>query len=222
MSIRTFWLASNSPRRREMISWLGWSFRTAPSRVDESARAGEAALDYVQRIALAKSLAEVEDAGPEDIIIAADTIVVLDGIILGKPADAQNAREMLKSLHDRDHYVFTAISVRQSGSRIPVKDICRSEVHMRDYSDEEIEHYIQSGDPLDKAGAYAIQSPEFNPVVGFAGCYASVMGMPLCHLERTLRKLPGYTECAMDEICRKNLQYKCPIAERVLLGEDIG
>ena len=217
----SFWLASNSPRRREMISWLGWSFYSVPSNIDESVKPAEMALDYVKRLALTKSQARIEAAQAGDNILAADTIVVLDGTILGKPADAQQAREMLRALRNRQHQVVTAIAVRQEGGPI-IQDMCVSNVRMRDYLDDELETYIASDDPFDKAGAYAIQSSDFHPVVDFSGCYASVMGMPLCHLERTMRKIPGYSYCGMAEICQKNLKYKCPITNRVMSGEEIG
>jgi predicted house-cleaning NTP pyrophosphatase (Maf/HAM1 superfamily) len=129
---------------------------------------------------------------------------------------------MLKSLRNRKHQVITALSIRQEGSQFLAQDLCCSDVRMRDYSDQEIQDYVLSGDPLDKAGSYAIQSPEFDPVEKFSGCFASVMGMPLCHLERTLRKLPDYESCKMGVICRRNIDYECPITQRVLLGEDIG
>jgi septum formation protein len=222
MSTYSFWLASNSPRRREMISWLGWSFQSAPSNIDESIREGEQALDYVRRVAFEKSRTWIDGAVDNDIIIAADTVVVLDGEILGKPADAQNAVQMLKSLRNRPHQVATAISVRQVGSAVLVSDLCVSTVNMRDYSDKEIDDYVASGDPLDKAGSYAIQNPAFHPSVGFAGCFPSVMGMPLCHLERTLRKIEGYHQMDMAGICRKNIKYNCPITTRVMQGAQIG
>jgi septum formation protein len=171
---------------------------------------------------LEKSLAEIKGAQPGDIIIAADTIVVLDDEILGKPVDEQNAFKMLESLKGRMHRVITAISIRLAGHSHSLQDICKSNVQMRNYSDEEIEAYVLSGDPLDKAGGYAIQSPQFNPVESFSGCFASVMGMPLCHLERTLRRLPDYENCDMTAICQKKLEYRCPITRRVLSGEDIG
>ena len=205
-----------------MISWLGWSFQVVPANIDESIKAGELPQDYVRRLALEKSTAEVDSAWVGDVILAADTIVVLDDVILGKPADAQNAFVMLESLRDRMHQVVTAISIRQAGHEDCLQDICRSNVQMRNYSDIEIREYISSGDPLDKAGGYAIQNPQLHPVENFSGCFASVMGMPLCHLERTLRKLPGYESGNMAEICQKRLEYRCPITRRVLLGEDVG
>jgi MAF protein len=205
-----------------MIAWPGWEFQVAPSNFDESVRAGEGPLDYVCRLALGKSMTEIPSAGNGDISIAADTIVVRDDCILGKPADAQRAFTMLKSLRNRMHQVATAISVRQLGSPDVLQDLCVSNVRMRNYSDEEIEAYVSSGDSFDKAGGYAIQNSQFNPVEGFSGCFASVMGMPLCHLERTLRKLANYDGCEMAEICQKKLKYHCPITRRVMSGEDIG
>jgi MAF protein len=205
-----------------MISWLGWSFQPVPSNIDESIHTGEMALEYVKRLALEKSKAWIDDAVDEDIIVAADTVVILDGKILGKPRNAQNAIEMLKSLRNRTHQVATAISVRKVGCAIPVSDLCVSMVKMRDYSDKEIDDYVASSDPLDKAGAYAIQNREFHPSVGFAGCFPSVMGMPLCHLERTLRKIEGYQQLDMAGICRKNIKYNCPITTQVLSGMRVG
>ncbi len=180
------------------------------------------ALDHVQRLAYEKSKTWIDDAADDDIIIAADTIVIRDGEILGKPVDAENAMKILKSLRNREHQVATALSVRQVGCAIPVSDLCVSNVRMRDYSDKEIEEYIASGDPLDKAGAYAIQNTAFHPSMGFKGCVTSVMGMPLCHLERTLRKIAGYKPVDMAAICYKNMKYNCPITAQVMQGKQIG
>jgi septum formation protein len=222
MTIAKFWLASNSPRRHEMISWLGWSFKVAPANIDESIHAGEKPLAHVRRLALEKAQVAIEGTQPGDIIIAADTIVVLDEEILGKPADEQDAFAMLKSLRDRTHQVITSIAVRQVDGLAPLRDTCISPVRMRAYSDEEIEAYVASGDPLDKAGSYAIQNAQFHPALDFAGCFASVMGMPLCHLERTMRKLDSYKAADLGGICQKNLVYACPITKQVMAGKDIG
>ena len=93
---------------------------------------------------------------------------------------------------------------------------------MRPYSDREIQEYVDTGDPLDKAGAYAIQNEKFNPVREFKGCYASVMGFPFCHIERNLQKIDGYNCVPMAPICQKKLYYSCTISARVLDGENIG
>lgn len=205
-----------------MITWLDWPFLVAPANIDESVQADETPLDYVRRLALQKSLTAIGAAQPGEIIIAADTIVVLNGKILGKPVDAQNAFVMLKSLKNRRHQVITAISVRPAEGQESLRDICVSNVDMRNYSDEEIETYILSGDSMDKAGGYAIQNREFHPAVNFSGCFAGVMGMPLCHLERTLRRLADYQPADLAGICQRNLNYVCPITARVMAGEEIG
>jgi septum formation protein len=205
-----------------MISWLGWSFKTAPANIDESIRPGEQPLEHVRRLALEKCHVEIASAQPGEIVIAADTIVVLDDSILGKPLDEQDAFVMLKSLRNRTHQVITAITLRQVGASETLRDYCVSNVKMRDYTDPEIETYIMSGDPLDKAGGYAIQNAAFHPVIDFTGCFAGVMGMPLCHLERTLRRMAGYQPADLAAICQNNLDYACPIIRRVMAGENIG
>ena len=222
MTTAKFWLASNSPRRREIISWLGWTFESAPANIDESALEAEKPLAHVNRLAQGKCQVEITAAKPGEIVIAADTIVVLDDTILGKPADEEDAFEMLKSLRNRTHQVITAIAMRQVGLPDVLQDYCVTNVQMRDYSDAEIEAYIQSGDPMDKAGGYAIQNAAFHPALNFAGCFASVMGMPLCHLERTLRRLADNQPANLADICQENLDYVCPITARVLAGENIG
>ena len=122
----------------------------------------------------------------DDIIIAADTTVVDEGQILGKPANAYEAESMLRRLRGREHQVFTALAVVRRSEGFLALDWCVTQVPMRTYSDEEMYAYIATGDPLDKAGAYAIQHPDFSPVANLEGCYANVMGLPLCHLKRTL------------------------------------
>ena len=177
---------------------------------------------HVNRLALGKCRVEIAAEQLGDIVIAADTIVVLDAAILGKPLDEQDAFKMLKSLGNRTHQVITALAVRQVGRLDVLQETCISNVQMRNYSDAEIEAYIRSGDPMDKAGGYAIQNVDFHPALGFAGCFASVMGMPLCHLERMLRILRDYDPADLADICQKNLKYECPITGRVLAGENIG
>ena len=222
MSISQYWLASSSPRRQEILSWTGIQFNTLTADVDESTQENELGEKYVERLAAYKARTVVNKVTQNNIIIAADTAVVLADKILGKPADIQEAVSMLRALRDKRHQVITALCVIQPSTGFFVIDRCNSNVQMRKYSDEEINSYIRTGDPLDKAGAYAIQHFQFDPVVNFHGCYACVMGMPLCHLERTLRRLKGYPWRNMPEICQNNLDYTCPIHARVLNGEDIG
>jgi MAF protein len=215
-------LASNSPRRRELLAWFGLDFSVRPADVDETELPGENPQVYVQRLALAKARRMSGSAGFKELVLAADTTVTDGKVILGKPKDAAEARLMLRKLRGRVHFVHTAIVILSpAGGRIE-KELCSSRVSLRAFSDEEIEAYIKTGDPLDKAGAYAIQNAEFMPVEKFKGCQASVMGLPVCHVERVLRRM-GYGERKnLPFVCQKRLSYRCPIYDRVLNGEDVG
>lgn len=193
----------------------------ASTHVDESQFENELPENHVQRLAIEKCKS-IKDVPGKDFIIAADTIVVLDNMILGKPANAEHAFHTLSNLRGKTHWVMTSVAIRQGDQKEPNLDFCRSEVRMRNYSDREIYRYIESGDPMDKAGAYAIQNKDFNPVVEFGGCMASVMGMPLCHLERRLRKYSDYQMTDWPKICQFHLKYNCPITDRVIAGEEIG
>jgi len=220
MAEKNFWLASNSPRRREMLGWLDWNFRIAAADIDESRQPAEPARDYVMRVS--KQKAEVPIAGTDQgsVVIAADTIVVLDEEILGKPQDEEDAFSMLVALRGKTHFVHTAIAVRTNAEI--QQDICSSAVTMRDYSIEEIRAYIATGDPMDKAGSYAIQNRAFSPVEHFGGCFASVMGLPLCHLERTLKKCGIFQPKHFAAVCQNHLKYSCPITDQVMAGENVG
>lgn len=197
-------------------------FHVRPADVDESQRPGEAPRAYVLRLAESKARACAESARPGETIIAADTAVTLEGDILGKPHNMAEAVEMLQRLRGRRHQVCTAIIVMEADSGKMVFDLCITDVPMRAYTDEEIRAYVLSGDPLDKAGAYAIQHAGFHPVKKLKGCYASVMGLPLCHLTRSLRKLEIFPKNDIAAECQSALQYECPISARVLGGEDLG
>ncbi|NJN43626.1 MAG: Maf-like protein [Anaerolineae bacterium] len=155
---------------------------------------------------------------PEGIVVAADTTVADGNEILGKPGDVNEAIAMLKKLRGRSHQVFTAIAILPHGTTEPDVDLCMTEVPMRNYSDEEVFAYVATGDPFDKAGSYAIQHPRFKPVTTLTGCYANVVGLPLCHLSRTLEKagVPPRVDVARN--CQKTLQYDCPIYQQVLAG----
>lgn len=178
-------LASASPRRRELLAALGVTFETRPSDVDETPLPGETPLDTQHRITLLKARAANAD---HDIVIAADTTVLLDGEMLNKPADADEARHMLRRLRGRVHEVQSCVVVKQGAQER--MEIASSLVLMRDYTDEEIEAYIATGDPFDKAGAYAAQHPGFHPVAEIRGCPLNVIGLPLCALRRQLPHLP--------------------------------
>ncbi|MBI3172870.1 MAG: septum formation protein Maf [Chloroflexi bacterium] len=215
-------LASNSPRRRQLISLGGWMFTVMVSNVDESQRVSESPAEYVLRLAEAKARAVAEQAHPEHIVIGSDTSVVDGSDILGKPADVVEAEQMLKRLRGHTHQVYTGIAALRVRDGKLVTDLCVTDVPMRNYSDEEIEAYIQTGDPLDKAGAYAIQHPRFQPVEKLSGCFASVMGLPLCHLVRTLRQLDLPPAADVPTNCQTHLDYQCPVSRAILRGENVG
>jgi MAF protein len=212
-------LASNSPRRHELLKLGSWAFLTSPVIVDERQRPREAPADYVLRLAEDKVrlCAVTELAG--GILLAADTAVVDGEAILGKPGDAAEAVVMLKKLRGHTHQVLTGLALLRISDGKLVTDLCVTNVPMRGYRDDEIEAYVASGDPLDKAGAYAIQHPGFHPVERLGGCYASVMGLPLCHLSRSLRKLGIPTGTELAAACRSALGYACPISSAVLAGK---
>ena len=215
-------LASNSPRRRELLALGGWMFHTRPADVDESQRPGEAPGAYVLRLAESKARACAETAHADLTILAADTAVVNGKAILGKPKDMAEAFEMLKALKGRSHQVYTGIAVLRPSDGTLVTDLCITDVPMRAYRDDEIEAYVATGDPLDKAGAYAIQNARFHPVESMRGCYASVMGLPLCHLVRSLHSLGIAPRTEIAAECQSALEYACPISPAVLRGEMLG
>jgi MAF protein len=215
-------LASNSPRRRKLLALGGWMFHTRPADVDESQRPGEAPGAYVLRLAESKARACAATAHPDLIVLAADTSVVNGNAILGKPKDIAEAAEMLKALRGHSHQVYTGIAVlRLSDGRL-VTDLCITDVPMRATRDDEIEAYVATGDSLDKAGAYGIQNAGFHPVEAMQGCYASVMGLPLCHLARSLHSLGIAPRTDIAGECQSALKYACPISAAVLRGEMVG
>ena len=215
-------LASNSPRRRELLSLFGLEYAIRPAPVDETPRQGENPAGYVRRLADEKAWVCARTAQPEEIIIAADTTVTLEGEILGKPQDAQEAAGMLRRLRGRHHQVCTATAVMNMNTGALIPDLCVTDVPMRNYSEEELLAYAASGDPLDKAGGYAIQHPVFRPVDSLQGCHASVMGLPLCHLGRSLEKAGITPTVDFPAACQSSLGYNCPIHARVRNGEEIG
>lgn len=209
-------LASNSPRRKQLLALGNWNFNIVVSDVDESQLADETPKDYVLRLAQAKALAVVEKAHPENIIIGSDTAVVDGNEILGKPKDEMDAVRMLKQLRGHTHQVFTGVAVYHVDGESMLTELCVTDVPMRNYSDDEIQAYVKTGDPLDKAGAYAIQHPDFQPVESMSGCYASVMGLPMCHVLRTLKKLDVYAMADVPLGCQTLLNYQCPVSDEIL------
>ena len=211
-------LASNSPRRRQLLALGGWRFDVTASNSDESLLPNETPEAYVRRLAEMKARAVIEHTRPEQIIIGSDTSVVIDGEILGKPEDADEAHRMLRRLRGRTHQVYTAVAIVRSADGATLTDVCITDVPMRPYSDDEIAAYVASGDPLDKAGAYGIQHPHFQPVAHMDGCYASVMGLPLCHLTVLLRGMNITPQADLPRNCQATLNYQCPVFASILAG----
>ncbi|HEX7432663.1 MAG TPA: Maf family protein [Anaerolineaceae bacterium] len=217
-------LASNSPRRRQLLSLSGLRFQVWPANIDESRLEGEVPEAYVMRVARVKARALTLSAEnfQASFILAADTVVVDGEAILGKPVSQAEAGRMLRQLRARPHRVFTALALIALEDRRLFTELCVTQVPMRAYSDEEIEAYIASGDPMDKAGAYAIQNKGFHPVASLQGCFANVMGLPLCHLVRTLRQVGVTPLIDVPGACQAALSYDCPVSSSILQGEQTG
>ncbi len=253
----SFILASGSPRRRELLQILGLPFTVllptsdtdnktdvSGAGIDETSLPGESPPDLVQRLSRAKAQAVIarlpstippeaisvtNSAGTHTaIIIAADTIVVSAGKILGKPATPSQARQMLKQLRQqKPHHVYSGLTVGVWTRQVNSGEVTRSndlqpqtpapplitrlhqsKVWMRPYTDAEIEAYVASGDPLDKAGAYAIQNKTFAPVEHLEGCFASVIGLPLGELTATLGEI-GLSLPAISPLCTQYTGHPC-------------
>lgn len=220
MSNEQLILASQSPRRRELLSLLGLPFAMTTSNVRETRRAGESPAELATRLSRAKAHAVEENESARKLVIACDTIVVLqeDGsprdAILGKPRNAKEATEMLERLRGRSHIVYSAATVwRPNGGT--VTDLVKTKLTMREYSEAEVVAYVASGDPLDKAGAYAIQHEGFDPVRQVQGCYASVMGLPLCHLAVRLRASGVNVTTDVPAVCQAHTDHLCRVYQRV-------
>lgn len=185
------YLASMSPRRRELLAQLGLRCEVVPANVDESRHVDESAADYVTRLALAKGRAMLAQLGAVNApIVSADTTVVVGTEILGKPADGAECRQMLGRLSGRVHHVYTAVAVMTTAHEEAA--LSRSTVRFRTLSDAEIDRYWSSGEPEDKAGAYAIQGLGAAFIEEITGSYSGVVGLPLCE---TARLLAGFGYC---------------------------
>lgn len=207
-------LASQSPRRRELLALLNLPFETTAANIVETPQAGEPPDELVARLSRAK--ARSVGSFPGALVIACDTVVALDGALLGKPRDADDAVSTLRRLRGCSHTVYSGVTLLDTVAGRTLTQVIETQVTMRPYSDAEIGVYVASGDPLDKAGAYAVQHAGFHPVAALRGCYANVMGLPLCHLTRLLRawgiKPPGDVPTA----CQTYTAHHCAIYESIL------
>lgn len=176
-------LASSSPRRRQLLEQLGWTFDIRSADIDETPLPGESATPYVERLAREKAL--VGDCPPHTIVIAADTIVTIDDVLLGKPLDDVHAQEMLRQLSGRSHEVMTGVAVRSAETITSFVET--TIVHVAELTDEDISWYVSTGEPIDKAGAYAMQGRGGAFVTAIDGSYDNVIGLPRHRLVGALR-----------------------------------
>jgi septum formation protein len=183
-------LASQSPRRRELLTIAGFEFSVRYRSVLEVRMEGEPPESYVSRLAREKAEAAWID-GADEIVLGADTVVVVDDRVLEKPVDAEDARAMLRLLSGRTHVVMTGICLRHAAGMIV--DCASTSVHFVPLEEREIDEYVASGEPMDKAGAYAIQGLASKFVDSVEGCYFNVMGLPLALVYRHLKRFKGVT-----------------------------
>jgi len=177
-------LASSSPRRLELAGRVGLSVVVVPPEIDEDALPPLPPDELVSELSRRKASQVAGQVAAQDIVIAADTVVVLDGLILGKPEDEEDARRMLSLLSGRTHEVYTGLTVARGGEYVTVHEVTK--VTFRTLTGGEIDAYIRTGEPFDKAGAYGIQDMGALLVEGVSGDYFNVMGLPLCRLYQTL------------------------------------
>jgi len=206
-------LASASPRRRQLLALLGLPFRVRAAAVEEAPRPGEPPRQTAARLARAKARAVAADHTAA-LVVGCDTLVELEGEVLGKPAHEAEARRMLGRLRGCPHHVVTGIALVGSGQE--VVETVTTAVHMRDYSAAELAQYVASGDPLDKAGAYAIQHATFRPVARWVGCYANVIGLPLCHLARALALWFVRPPADVPLACQRHIRQRCTVYPQIL------
>ena len=216
-------LASKSPRRQELLRNLVEQFLVINTEVDEKVNRGEGPAEFVLRMAKEKALSAGErlagNPGLDLLVIGADTIVVDGDEILGKPRDEEHARRILRQLNGKNHQVLSGIATYKVQDRKISTRLVKTEVKMRSYTELEIQAYIDSGDPFDKAGAYAIQNPAFDPVPHHQDCYANVMGLPLCDLSVLMEEAGAEIHEFIAERCQDSIQFQCPVFKKRLSSE---
>lgn len=191
-------LASKSPRRNELLRQMGFDFEVIPSRVAENFVQTESPEEHVIRLAEAKAR-DIARENPDRWVIAADTIVYINGSVLGKPKDREEAVEMLHRLSGQEHWVLTGFFVCHLEKRKSDKEAVQTAVKVKGLVPDEIEWYVQTGEPFDKAGGYAIQGMGAFMIESIRGSYTNVVGLPLCELIQMLNRLGAITisECGM-------------------------
>jgi len=230
-------LASSSPRRKQLMAVGGWDFSIIPGQVDEKILPNEDPTGYVTRLAIEKARLVARQLGREatknTLVVAADTTVVIETFenniqnvdalhqtdyspngltgfkILGKPSDTIEAENMLRCLRGRVHHVYTGLALLRIRDNLLRSGIEKTSVFMHEYNDGEIQNYIATGDPMDKAGAYAIQNTQFQLVQNLQGCYANVMGLPVCRLSTMLSEFNVTTKNNILDSCQILIGVPC-------------
>ena len=189
-------LASQSPRRRELLGQMGFSFTVRPAKGEELPHPELTPAQLVEELARQKALEVSAEAASDDVVVAADTVVAVDGTVLGKPRDHVHAAEMLSALSGREHTVYTGVAVKR-GEKLLVEHEA-TQVRFRPLTEREIDLYIKTGEPMDKAGSYGIQGYGALLVEGIRGDYFNVVGLPICRLGRMLAQVgeDALAQCA--------------------------
>ncbi len=194
-----FILASASPRRVELLQELGLSFTVVPSGIDETYRSGETPSAHVRRISQAKATVVAVD-NPEAWVLGADTIVAIGGEVLGKPKDRDDARRMLRRLSGREHYVLTGFTIVRKSVSVLCRKTVRSTVVFRPIEEDELQWYINTDEPYDKAGGYAVQEKGGLFARRIRGSYSNVIGLPVSEVFEILKKIGAirFNGCSYD------------------------
>ena len=189
-------LASQSPRRRELLGQMGFSFTVRPAKGEELPHPELTPAQLVEELARQKALEVSAEAEADDVVVAADTVVAVDGTVLGKPRDRAHAAEMLSALSGREHTVYTGVAVKRGETLLVEHEA--TQVRFRPLTERESDLYIQTGEPMDKAGSYGIQGCGALLVEGIRGDYFNVVGLPICRLGRMLAQVgeDALAQCA--------------------------
>jgi septum formation protein len=180
-------LASTSPRRQELLRQAGFDFEVHPSHIAEEIQPGERPEEFARRAAREKAMHVAASSPPGSFVLGADTVVVIDGEMLGKPSDLEDATRMLRLLSGRTHQVHTGICLVRAPDEVEALKHETTLVTFRELDEEEIRRYVESGEPLDKAGAYAVQGLASKFVTRISGCYSNVVGLPVALLYEILK-----------------------------------
>ncbi len=207
-------LASGSPRRNELLRLLGIPFGAQPTDINEQKCDLETPRQYVVRMAYEKG--HIRGLPEDHLVLSSDTIVDLDGMVVGKPVDAEDAERILKLMRGKTHNVHTALSLQRAEDGFIARDVSLTKVTMRNYSDEEIKAYMARNAFLDKAGAYAIQDSQFHPVEKIEGCYTNVMGLPLCQVYRLLKEAGLSVDAKIADVCQRYNDINCEVYPSII------